>query len=76
MSHDDSSTVAKLIDAIKENRLTGEDIERRLIAYIDAEYEKGDQANIRLICACENLLNEIRATQRPLSVTRKHTIKH
>lgn len=59
MSHEDSSTVAKLIDAINENRLTGEDIERRLIAYIDAEYEKGDQANIRLICACEKLLNEI-----------------
>lgn len=60
MSQDQSSPIAKLLDAINSNHLTGKDIERRLITCIEDEYAKGDKANIQLIDTCENLLSSIR----------------
>lgn len=60
MYHEQSSRIAKLLDAIKNNRLTGDDIERRLITCIEKEYEKGDKADIELIDTCENLLSSLR----------------
>ncbi len=60
MSHDLSSPIAKLLDAINNNHLTGEDIERRLIICIEEEYAKGDKADIQLIDTCENLLSSLR----------------
>ncbi len=60
MSHDQSSPIAKLLDAINNNHLTGEDIERRLITCIEEEYAKGNKADIQLIDTCENLLSSLR----------------
>lgn len=60
MSHDQSSPIAKLLDAINNNHLTGEDIERRLVTCIEEEYAKGNKADIQLIDTCENLLSSLR----------------
>ncbi len=60
MSHDQSSPITKLLDAIRSNHLTGKNIEAKLTATIEEEYAKGDKADIQLIDTCENLLSSLR----------------
>lgn len=65
MANNHSSSMANILAAIQEGCLTVEEIRRRLIAAIDLEYTKGDQANIKLIEACENLLWELEFSNKP-----------
>lgn len=69
MANNNSLSMANIMAAIQEGCLTVEEIRRRLIAAIDLEYTKGDQANIQLIEGCENLLWELEfpKTPRPAS---------
>lgn len=59
MSMNESSRAEKLKAAVMEANLAPQEIKRRLIERIEIEYEKGKQADVRLIDICERMLMQL-----------------
>lgn len=59
MSMHESSQAEKLKAAIMEADLAPHEIRRRLVERVEIEYEKGEQADIRLIDICERMLAQL-----------------